>query len=227
MNKQPISKQNLINKDTLPIYAIYHTIQTEGPFANLPAIFVRLGGCNLQCPLCDEDYTSNVTEHTLDRIMLEIKRLAGAHTTLVVITGGEPFRVYITELVYALAEEGFVTQIETNGTLWIEDFPIDLAHIVCSPKTPKVHPMIAEHADAWKYIIAQGNVADDGLPLSVLDKQNKSMVARPGNDAAVYLQPQDSHDEKRNAHNAKACVKSILQYGYTLSFQSHKYLGID
>jgi len=34
------------------VHSIFATIQGEGIYAGMPAIFVRLAGCNLQCPAC-------------------------------------------------------------------------------------------------------------------------------------------------------------------------------
>lgn len=49
---------NIVPKggDFLEVVKIFHTLQGEGPFAGTPAIFVRLGGCNLQCKFCDTEF---------------------------------------------------------------------------------------------------------------------------------------------------------------------------
>ena len=40
-----------------PINEIFQTIQGEGVFTGLPAIFVRLQGCPVGCPWCDTRHT--------------------------------------------------------------------------------------------------------------------------------------------------------------------------
>ena len=35
---------------------IFFTLQGEGAHSGIPAIFVRLSGCNLQCPWCDTEF---------------------------------------------------------------------------------------------------------------------------------------------------------------------------
>ena len=40
-----------------PINEIFQTIQGEGVFTGVPAIFVRLQGCPVGCPWCDTRHT--------------------------------------------------------------------------------------------------------------------------------------------------------------------------
>jgi 7-carboxy-7-deazaguanine synthase len=43
----------------------------------------------------------------------------------------------------------------------------------------------------------------------------------------VYVQPMDEYDELRNAQNRALAVRLAMQYGYRLSMQLHKILGIE
>lgn len=225
--------------DTLDVHSIFATIQGEGPFCGTPATFVRLAGCNLQCPGCDTDYTSKRRRYTIAELVHEIQMTRSTPTPgLVVITGGEPFRQWLTHFVEALVQAKFYVQIETNGTLpapnnLIFDQRIDRragAFIVCSPKTGRVHPSIAANACAFKYVMHAESVdPDDGLPIRALDHAVQSRVARPPRNftGPIYLQPMDSQDEQQNARNRAVCVASCLRHGYILQLQVHKLLGME
>ena len=57
INSQAIEKSAHYTTRSYDVHSIFPTIQGEGPFVGQPAIFIRLAGCNLQCPACDTDYT--------------------------------------------------------------------------------------------------------------------------------------------------------------------------
>ncbi|MFU7502861.1 MAG: palindromic element RPE1 domain-containing protein [Candidatus Tisiphia sp.] len=59
----------------LEIKSIFKTIQGEGSFVGMPAIFIRLGGCNLACNFCDTDFEDfNIL--TINNIIEEVEKLA-------------------------------------------------------------------------------------------------------------------------------------------------------
>lgn len=238
MNTQPIEKR-VVFGGTLAIHSIFKTIQGEGPFAGHRAVFVRLAGCNLQCPACDTDYTSTVTQMTPNEVKNAVL-FSSQETTLVVITGGEPFRQNITSLVHALLSAGHTVQIETNGTLSPpEGLPpyvstdtnkTNICFIVCSPKTGKVNKQLQPLICAYKYVVAHDSVADfDGLPLLALDHSAEPFVARPDSNykGPVYIQPCDDKDNAINTLNLQACVESVLRHGYILQLQIHKLIGVQ
>ena len=238
MNTQPIEKARLNDGNSLEVHSVFNTIQGEGPFTGRQAVFIRLAGCNLQCPACDTDYTTdrwNSTPFSLLQMVQEMRREG-----LVVITGGEPFRQNIHPLVELLIAEGFTVQVETNGTLppptigFAEMCSLDTTErnrcfVVCSPKAGRVNPATALLACAYKYVMAHDSVDSDGLPLLALDHSASPRVARPheGFNGTIYLQPCDDKDDVVNQANLQACVNSVMLHPYVLQLQVHKIINME
>lgn len=210
------------NGERLDIQQIFPTMQGEGPFAGVPAIFVRLGGCNLACAFCDTEFESFSGMAVTD-ILAEVLRQAGCNTyptptRLVVITGGEPLRQPIAPLCQTLLDAGFDVQIETNGTLWRELPP--QVHIICSPKNPggknyaPVRGDVLERAAAMKFIISA-------------QMPGYSDVPDMAQSVTVYVQPMDEQDDNKNAANLKLAAKLAAKCGYMLSLQTHKIIGVE
>lgn len=228
-NIQQPEKRERHTGQVLAVHSIFPTIQGEGPFAGRPAVFLRLAGCNLQCPHCDTDYTSERRQLMVPKIVEEIKAVAG-RSSLVVITGGEPFRQRLTILAHALFAEGFAVQIETNGTFHEPGFPYEQVTIVCSPKAGQINHKLHPHISALKYVISYGNVAeDDGLPLQALGHPAWPRLARPpeGFRGPIFVQPEDSQDEELNKLHLSTAVAVCLKYGYRLCLQVHKLIGVQ
>ena len=224
----------------LQVHSIFHTIQGEGPFAGTPAVFIRLAGCNLKCPGCDTDYTSTRNHMALQDIVSKVCEAKGpmGGTRLVVITGGEPFRQEIGNLINLLIKHSFYVQIETNGTLPPpNDVQFSLnysiregAFVVCSPKTGSMNSKVSDVSCAFKYVISADSVdPDDGLPTLALNHSASPRVARPPirNNKPVYLQPMDSGYSIKNSLNLNAAMKSCMERGYILQLQIHKILGVE
>lgn len=216
----------------IDVHSIWDTVQGEGPFAGEPAIFVRLAGCNLQCPLCDTDYTSQRQSMTPAEVrarvenLIPTRRRASLRRPLVVFTGGEPYRQNLHPVLDELIHGGFArVQIETNGTMW-QNLPFgDNLTVVCSPKTAKVHPAIYREVDAWKYVVEAGHTdPEDGLPTRVLGYDHK--VMRPPASSRVYIQPMDVGDEESNKFHLAEAVHVCREFGYQLCLQVHKIVGL-
>lgn len=232
----------LVTTGRLDVVKIWPTIQGEGPFAGRPAVFIRLAGCNLQCPLCDTDYTTERAYYTISEALEVVRHwqqpMVSGKRSLVVITGGEPFRQsQLTGLVGALNENGYMVQIETNGTIYDGHLPYHcvfrgsyleaLLTIVCSPKTPSINKLLMPYINSLKYVLSASHVGDDGLPTSVLGMRVD--VARPWPEfqGEIYLQPEDHADPVANKLNQDAAVASCMKFGYRLCLQMHKIIGVE
>lgn len=128
---------------------VFLTLQGEGPSMGLPAVFVRLHRCNLQCDwsgaggsLCDAAYTwdEQMPEYWSEHQQLTHAELYGEivqHScSRVVFTGGEPL-LQQRELADFIESKlaGYCIEIETNGTVTPGERLIKLGvQFNCSPK---------------------------------------------------------------------------------------------
>jgi 7-carboxy-7-deazaguanine synthase len=241
LNHQAIEKRVAHPEGLLDVHSIFYTIQGEGPFCGTPCIFIRLAGCNLQCPWCDTEYTQGrqflspgeIYRAVLDKWHKDRYQAPG----LVVITGGEPFRQDIAALLTLLVERGFYVQIESNGTLPPSFFYYNIdtgkrkgAYIVCSPKAGRVNPTLAIEACCFKYVVSHDSQREeDGLPLQALGHSANPFVARPPEwwDRPIYIQPMDAQDPEENERNIQAAKRASLRFGYILQLQIHKLIGVE
>ncbi|WP_424000785.1 7-carboxy-7-deazaguanine synthase QueE [Haloarcula salina] len=122
----------------LPINELFHSLQGEGRLAGVPSVFVRTSGCNLRCWFCDSYHTSWEPTHDYFSVADVLAAVADHDADHVVLTGGEPLIHDASEtLLTELADRGYHTTVETNGTI-VPDAPVDLASV--SPKLASSTP---------------------------------------------------------------------------------------
>lgn len=235
MNTQKPEPRVSGDGSTLDLHSIFFTIQGEGPFAGHRSIFIRLAGCNLQCPGCDTEYTQGRQPWSVEDIMREVLTLTTHHNAgkcLIVLTGGEPLRQNIGMLLDGLSMMGHSIQIESNGVYAPDNATWYLivnnqVSLVVSPKTMRIHPENEKIACAFKYVLDHRSVADDGLPIKALDHPAAKGVARPPAGKPVYINPYDAKDEHLNKLNLQAATQSAMRHGYILGVQLHKIIGVE
>ena len=203
----------------LEIQHIFATLQGEGIYAGWPAIFIRLGGCNLACHFCDTEFESYHSE-SLTNIQATIAQLnPSGQIGLIVITGGEPLRQPIAPLCQLLIDAGYRVQLETNGTLY-QPLPSSV-DIICSPKPTAtgyhhIRPDLLPHITAFKFIISA----------TAPHYQDIGDVGQHTHSTPVYVQPMDEYDPPKNAANLRHAVTLALTHGYRVSLQTHKLMGV-
>jgi 7-carboxy-7-deazaguanine synthase len=238
MNEQmavPVEKHPADGK--LAVEETFYTLQGEGIFSGQPAVFVRLSGCTLKCTKCDTFYSTFNKMLPLDAY-LDAERLAPIGCELCVVTGGEPFRqLLFPELVRLLLLRFTYVQIETSGSCWQPAFAVlklefkERLVVVCSPKTTKLHKELIPWIDHYKYVVADGESDERGLPNIDPQSGKEFSIARPvanrtGIVPPIWLSPWDEQDAERNQRNMDHAAELCLKHGYRLSLQVHKLLGL-
>lgn len=228
------------NPNQLFVESIFYTIQGEGPFSGMPALFIRMAGCNLACHFCDTQFEEGMNKRPFEteQLVRQIKEqydLIQRH--LIVITGGEPLRQNIVPLIKQLIDDGAGNiQIETAGTCWQDNLTSGIVAgkvtLVCSPKTPKVHTVVADLCSDWKYIITAGETsAGDGLPnkgTQIGTKDQLQTIYRSHKTFdRIWVSPCDLYDADKNLANLEEVKRVALKYGYRVSLQIHKLLGVE
>lgn len=186
--------------ETYRVNEIFYSLQGEGRWTGMPAVFIRFAGCNLRCPFCDTDFSASAGM-SLAALVREVRQLSKDCRRLVV-TGGEPALQLDAAFVEAFHAEGYRIHVETNGTL---PLPPGIDWVTLSPK------------DAWQ-----------DAPV-VLEKADEVKVVYTGQDvepwasfpaACHYLQP-------CSGQNTKEVVGYMLDHPvWQLSLQTHKLLDI-
>jgi 7-carboxy-7-deazaguanine synthase len=206
----------------------FYSIQGEGPDVGTPAFFIRLAGCNLRCPFCDTDHSKKTTAD-VESLAADAQKYVGQGSGFVVISGGEPFTQNIVPLIERLVGGNLRVQIETNGTLWLQDMvkfdnmPRRVS-IICSPKNGRVHTTIAARAVAWKYIFNQlAYQSQTTAELATMPHPFVFLLPKRILPRQVFIQPEYGMYYEINV---KGALDFCLQEGYRLSLQIHRILKI-
>jgi len=207
------------------ISEVFTSIQGEGKNIGLPCNFIRLSGCNLNCPWCDTDYKPKY-ELTKQEILVKLNPAFP-----VVITGGEPLiQKNILLLVDYLKAMGLRLFLESNGTMDKNDMYERFSYVAISPKWSSIEKTFfvcdsaLKNADEIKVVVSKEVIVDVD---SFLEKLN-FMVAKANKLSYkykhIYLQPEYSIKDEAN----KFILETILEHNllYRVGIQLHKYLEV-
>lgn len=192
-----------MQRPLLRINEIFYSIQGEGKHTGMPAVFVRLAGCTMNCPFCDTKYAfTQGKELSVEEIVEQIKQFPCEN---VILTGGEPTEQDISPLLNALKQQHYVIHLETNG---YKDTDVSLIDFVCVSPKAYVSPQMLAKADVIKLVVGQNTDLED-LTAYYPYANTKTQI---------YLQPESNLQE-----NIDLCVKLIKQNPFLrLSLQTHK-----
>ena len=202
----------MASEKTYPIVEIFHSVQGEGYHTGTPSIFIRFGGCNLQCSWCDTDF-SKWDRMSITEIMTILEQWT---TRRIIYTGGEPAMQKLRPLSDELHSRGYNIAIETNGTIELKDGLVDW--ICVSPKD-MLYPEFSikqRKGDELKVVYT-------GQDLSMYDNLKKGFDN-------LFLQPcyDESKDAGTNGETFHSTFNIVMQNpGWNLSLQTHKWMGVE
>lgn len=153
----------------LLVTSVFTTLQGEGPYAGVPATFVRLAKCNLACVFCDTYFDAG--DWLTPRELVEraiISRAGNDAVQLLVITGGEPALQATVLVEFVSIAQGVRAyervQVETNGLLPWPGFESLRMMRVVSPKCReesgrpvaylRPNGEVLEAADCLKFVLS-------------------------------------------------------------------------
>lgn len=95
---------------------IFRSIQGEGNFSGVNALFVRFQCCNLRCVWCDTKYTWSIRSDAYKGYSAEelVEKIAFAPSKHIVFTGGEPTLYRLDRLA---VDESKKYHVESNGSI--------------------------------------------------------------------------------------------------------------
>ena len=197
----------------IKVSEIFTSFQGEGTYIGTPATFLRLYGCNLNCPWCDTDISTYEVLSVDDVAEILITQMEFNNINLLVITGGEP-TLQMEEIKRLIKElpEDIKIQLETNGSIF--EYLPEIEYVI-SPKEDK--EKIFENYYKYENVFFKFVITCEEDIDEVISIKNKY-----GYDKTIWLQGEFSKD---------ALMADLIRENFPrlenikLSVQTHKYLS--
>lgn len=195
---------------TYPIVETFHSVQGEGTWAGVSAFFIRLGGCDVYCPWCDQKESWSPKHHPTQSAIALAEQAKKTNPAIVIITGGEPLMHDLHPLTTQLRELGLQVHLETSGS---HPFSGHFHWVTFSPKPYKLpHQSIYSHVNELKVVIAE----EKDLHWA------ETQAALVPSGVLKYLQPEWNTPESQ-----QLIFNYVLAHPqWRISLQTHKFLGI-
>ena len=198
--------------DSLYVTSMFFTLQGEGPYAGMPAMFIRLGKCNLACSFCDTFFDDGNWMNYLEiETAMHFSKLAhwndrtvpewahGNDNIVLVVTGGEPLlQSNLSKFLDSQIPHFKAVQVETNGT--IDQTLSSGVTVVCSPKCSEKNgkavkylapsKFILERADCLKFVMS----SDTTSPYNVVPEWAHTWKANNPN-KEIYCSPMNVYKD--------------------------------
>jgi organic radical activating enzyme len=200
----------MANSVSYPIVETFHSVQGEGAWTGVNAFFIRLGGCDVYCPWCDQKESWNAQRHPKFPVNDLVQLATEVNPAIVIITGGEPLMHDLNPLTRSLKEQDLQVHLETSGA---HPFTGLFDWVTFSPKTYKApHDSIYQQANELKIVIGKEGDLDWA----------RSQEKKVGSTTIKYLQP-----EWNNPASLPLIFDYVLKYPqWRISLQTHKFLGV-
>lgn len=198
--------------DSFPVMEMFYSIQGEGNYTGRPAVFIRLGGCDVGCHWCDVKESWDADAHPETTVAQIIEYVASQGANFVVITGGEPAMYDLSSLTKALKDKDIYIALETSGVYQLKG---DFDWVCFSPK--KFKPPVEELydlANELKVIVFNSSDIDWA----------EGHASKINSECKLYLQTEWDKREK----NTPLIIDYIKQnQRWNISLQTHKYIGVE
>ncbi|WP_041238052.1 7-carboxy-7-deazaguanine synthase QueE [Gloeothece citriformis] len=195
---------------TYPIVETFHSVQGEGAWTGVSAFFIRLGGCDVYCPWCDQKESWNAKRHPHQSVDTLAQAAKMANPAIVIITGGEPLMHDLDPLTTELKKLGLQVHLETSGS---HPFSGNFDWVTFSPKPyKKPHDSIYNYVNELKVVVAN----EEDLHMAEVQAAKLSLTV------IKYLQPE------WNTPNSKELIFDfVLKHPqWRISLQTHKFLNV-
>ena len=212
----------------LKISEMFISIQGEGQTIGIPALFIRLTACNLDCSWCDTvevwrtgkrySYETILTNMVL--MDSEIFNKLGAREMHVVITGGEPL-LQMDNIVEFLTEHlpyQTIVEIETSGTIIpSRGMFSNVEYWNVSPKTPNSGHIKSEfmNEDAIDALLNADSIFKFVVDMERDITQIMGFYGQIPNNR-IYLMPQ-SQTRKELQEKSQKVTDLSIKYGMRFS----------
>ena len=206
--------------DSLYVTSMFFTLQGEGPFSGMPAMFIRLGKCNLACSFCDTFFDDGnwmtfdeIDEKIGDTIAaywtdkgqvvpdwVTTKKMSGPlHPNIVlVITGGEPLiQDNVSQFMREQLQWFKAVQVESNGIPNTE-VPEGVT-LVCSPKCAEKASIAIKYFTPSKTILERADClkfvmsSDKNSPYNEVPQWAHDWKLRTGKE--IYCSPMNVYND--------------------------------
>ncbi|MDP5254944.1 MULTISPECIES: 7-carboxy-7-deazaguanine synthase QueE [unclassified Vibrio] len=215
---------------------MFETIQGEGVFTGVPAVFIRLQVCPVGCAWCDTKQTWDANDddqRDFGTIIIKTSDsptwcLADAAQIIeqyyeqgftakhIVITGGEPCIYDLKPLTEQFEAIGCQCQIETSGT-----FEVKTSQRTWVTVSPKI--AMKGKLDIISSAIARANEIKHPVGTEKdIENLHQLLNDMPHEkDLVIALQP-----ISQKSRATQLCIDTCIKYNWRLSIQTHKYLNI-